>query len=129
MKHSDIQKLRGANSHVACSGNRLCRDCREARKKYKRINNKHIRRSNKQIAREDLINMDKTDIVSSYKSIDGLVVRNCPMYILEGYGDTEIIDAAVMYRIRQILDVMRLAGKTEEIYTEDLSEDDEYEID
>lgn len=53
MRQSDLQKDHGANRHVACSGNKLCRDCREERKKYKRINNKHIRRSNERLAKED----------------------------------------------------------------------------
>lgn len=53
MKHSTLQKHYHANFRVACSGNRLCYECRIERKKNKRYNNKAIRRLNRQLVREE----------------------------------------------------------------------------
>lgn len=69
----------------------------------------------------------RTQVLSDYKTVDGFTVKNCPMFLLEGFGDGKIIDGTVMYRIGQILDDMRLTGERERPYTKDLSGDDEYE--
>lgn len=52
MKHSDMKKERHANYGVACSGSRLCIDCRYRRREYKRKNNKAIRRHNRALTQE-----------------------------------------------------------------------------
>lgn len=54
MKHSDLKKDRHANHGVACSGNKLCRDCRIERKKNKQTNNKVIRKINKKLCEGDV---------------------------------------------------------------------------
>lgn len=51
MKHSDLQKDHHANHRVVCSGNRLCDECKQERKKNKRPNNKAIRRLNKKLTK------------------------------------------------------------------------------
>ncbi|WAX16552.1 hypothetical protein LC76P1_00115 [Lysinibacillus phage LC76P1] len=69
----------------------------------------------------------RTEVLSDYKTVDGFVVKNCPMFLLDGFGEEKIIDGTVMYRIGQILDEMRMTGERERPYTKDLSGGDTYE--
>lgn len=54
MKYSDIKKFRCCNKDVRCSGIRKCYDCRMYLKSNKRMNNKGIRRLNKNLCSNNL---------------------------------------------------------------------------